>query len=173
MYIVISYVVHRSVDIGSGSESRKAMETSDNSPESAPENNYTFNYDRVKQRGKEVIEEMTTNLASLFTVHNVRELICFMFVFIVTCITGIFHCVRYVGDYSIQFMREFSVFIEASTPIFLAIIDFFAKCVGGFYLLIAMLWRGSKVLPPPLVNWKPQQRALTAPQYMKFGYRRE
>jgi hypothetical protein len=29
------------------------------------------------------------------------------------------------------------------------------------------------VLPPPLVNWKPQQRALTAPQYMKFGYRRE
>jgi hypothetical protein len=170
---VTSYIVYRCADVESVSESRKVFETSDNAPEHTTANHDTVNSDEVKQRGKKVVEEITANLASVFTVHNVKEVIIFMSVFILTCVTGIFHFVRYVGDYSIKFMREFSVFIQASTPIFLAMIDFFSKCVGGFYLLIAMLWRGSKVQPPPPVNWGPHQRALPAPRNMQFSYRNQ
>jgi hypothetical protein len=168
-YIVTSYIVYRPADAESVSESRKVFETSDSAPEPAPANNDTVNCDEVTQIGKKVVEEITMNLASVFTVHNMKEVITFTCVFIVTCVTGMFHLVRYVGDYSIKFMREFSVFIQASTPIFLAIIDFFSKCVGGFYLLIAMLWGGSKVQPPPRVNWGPHRRALPAPHNMQFS----
>jgi hypothetical protein len=168
---VTSYAVYRCADVESASESSKFFETSDNVPEPTTENNDTINSDEVKQRWKKVVEEITANLASVFTAHNVREVIIFMSVFILTCITGIFHLVRYVGDYSIKAMREFSVFIQASTPIFLAVIDCFSKCVGGFYLLLAMLWRGSKVQPPPRVNWGPHQRALPAPRNLQYSYR--
>lgn len=167
-----SYIVYRPADVESDSESRKVFETSDSAPEPTPANNDTINSDEVKQRGKKFVEEITTNLASVFTAHNIKEVIIFMSVFIVTCVTGMFHLVRYVGDYSIKFMREFSVFIETSTPIFLAIIDFCGKCVGGFYLLIAMLWRGSKVQSPPYVNWGPRHRALPDPRNMQFSYRK-
>lgn len=162
----------RCADVESFSESEKVFETSDNAPEPTTANNDTVNIDEVKQRWKEFVEGITANLASVFTAHNVREVIIFMSVFILTCVTGIFHFVRYVGDYSIKFMRELSIFIQASTPIFLATIDFFSKCIGGFYLLIAMLWRGSKVQPPPRVNWGPHQRALPAPHNMQFSYRK-
>jgi hypothetical protein len=168
---VISYVVYRPVDAGSVIESKKVFETSDSAPEH-PVNNDTVNSDVSKQRGKEILEEIRTNLASVLTVHNVKEVMIFISVFIVTCITGSFHLVRYVGDYSIKFMREFSVFIEASTPIFLSVIDFFSKCVGGFYIMIVMLWRASKNEPPPRVNWGPNQRALPAPRNTWYNYRR-
>jgi hypothetical protein len=169
---VINYIVSRPVDDESGSESRKVFETPDSAPEPTPANNDTLNYEEVKQKGKKFVEDITTNLASVFTLHNMKEVIIFMSVFIVTCVTGMFHLVRYVGDFCIKFMREFSVFIEASTPIVLAIIDLWGKCVGGLYLLIAMLWRGSKVQPPPRVNWGPNHRALPAPRNMQFSYRK-
>jgi hypothetical protein len=169
---VTSYIVYRPADVEFFSESRKVFNTSDSAPEPTPPNNDTVNNDEVKQRGKKFVEEIKTNLASVFTVHNVKEFIIFTSVFIVTCVTGMFHLVRYVGDLSIKFMREFSVFIEASTPIFLAIIDFCTKSVGGFYLLIAMIWRGSNVQPPPRVNWGPHQRALPAPRNMQSSYRK-
>lgn len=31
----------------------------------------------------------------------------------------------------------------------MGVIDFFVKCVGGFYLLLVMLWRGSSGPPIP------------------------
>jgi hypothetical protein len=169
---VTLYVVYRPADVESSSESRKIFETPYGAPEPAPADNDTVDSNEVKQRGKKFVEEITTNLASVVTVHNVKEVIVFTSVLIVTCVTGMFHLVRYVGDYSIKFMREFSVVIEASTPIFLGIIDFFSKCVGGLYLLIAMLWKDSKVQPPPRVNWGPHQRALPAPRNMQFNYKR-
>lgn len=162
----------RPADAESVSESRKVFETPDSAPEPTPANDDTVNYDKVKQKGKKFLEDITTNLASVFTVHNIKEAITFMFVFIVTCVTGMFYLVRYVGDYSIKFMREFSYFIQANTPIFLAVIDLWGKCIGGLYLLIAMLWRGSKVQPPPDVNWGPHHRALPAPRNMQFSYRK-
>jgi hypothetical protein len=127
------------------------------------------NWDKVKQKLKQklrdITEETVTSVAAVITVPNVKKAACFTAVFIAACVTGILHSVRYIGDYSLKFMREMSVFIQVSTPVFLAVIEFFAKCVGGFYLLIAMLWRGSNVQPPRTV-WQPNRKALPMPPNM-------
>jgi hypothetical protein len=113
------------------------------------------------------MEETITSVASVITVPNVKNAACFTAVFIVACVTGMVHSVRYIGDYSLRLLREMSVFVQVSTPVFLAVIEFFAKCVGGFYLLIAMLWRGSNV-PPPHTVFQPDRRALPMPPNMNY-----
>lgn len=129
------------------------------------------NWDTVKQKWGDMMEEMMTNFASVMTLPNAKRAVCFMAVLTVACITGILHSIRFVGDYSIKFMREMSVFIQASTPIFIAVIEFFAKCVGGFYLLIAMMWRGSSDKPPH-AHWQPYRRGLPMPPRMNTGHMR-
>jgi hypothetical protein len=129
------------------------------------------NWDKVKQKWGEVLEEIMTDFVSVITVPNAKRVVCFMAVLIVACITGILHSIRFVGDYSLKFMREMSVFIQASTPLFIAVIEFFAQCVGGFYLLIAMMWRGSRDKPPH-ANWQPYTRGLPMPPKMNSGYMR-
>jgi hypothetical protein len=140
------------------SESETVEEAFQGAPVPVPANNY--NSDKIKQNLRDIKEEMTTNVASVMKMHNVKEAVCFMSVFIAACVTGVFHIIGFLGDYSIKFMREFSIFIQVCTPIFLAVIDFFGKCVGGFYLLIAMLWRGSHGNAPQYRDWRPQQKGL-------------
>jgi hypothetical protein len=172
----LTNVVYRPVDAGSmngktltESESFQEAFQGDCEPDST-NNDGSVKHDKMKQKLRDMKEEITTNVASVITVHNVKEAVCFMSVFIAACVTGFFHVIRYVGDYSLKVMREFSVFIQASTPIFIAIVDFFGKCVGGFYLLIAMFWRGSNVNPPQ--NLRPQQEALPWPHNKESGFRR-
>jgi len=90
------------------------------------------------------------NLVSLMTFDNAKGIIVFLVVLITACVTGLFQSLHYLGDYSLRFMREFSYIIHAATPIFLAVIDFFSKVVGGFYLLLSMMWRSyfQPELPP-------------------------
>jgi hypothetical protein len=168
---VTSHVVYRPVDSEFVSKPRKVSETPDSAAE-PPENSESVKCDEMKQGGKETLEEVVTNLASLFTMRNAKDVITFMSVFFVTCVTGCFHLVRYVGDFSIRFMREFSVFIQASTPIFISIIEVVGKCIGGFYLMLVMIFRGSRNEPPPHIYWEPNQRALPPPPQMRYNYRR-
>lgn len=154
------------------SESEPVEEAFQGAPEPVPANNCnSFTYDKMKQHLRDVKEEMTTNVSSVMTMHNAKRAVCFMSVLIVACITGFFHIIMYIGDYSIKFMREFTILIEACTPIFLGVIDFFGKCVGGFYLLIAMFWKGSHVNAPHYTGGRRQQRALPMPANKQFGYR--
>lgn len=125
-------------------------------------------YDKVKQKWRDVMEEIMTSIASVITLRNAKEVVCFMAVLIVACVTGILHSIRYVGDYSLKVMREISVFIQASAPVYIAFIEFLAKCVGGLYLLIAMLWRGSSG-KHPYADWQPQRRSLPMPRDMNIG----
>ncbi|XP_021933071.1 uncharacterized protein LOC110836299 isoform X2 [Zootermopsis nevadensis] len=164
----------RHIDVGSRNVKMSESETVENAfqgaPQPVPANNYnSVMNDKIKQNFRDIKEEITANVASVVTLHNIKGAVCFMSVFIAACITGFFHIIGYVGDYTIKFMREFSIFIQASTPIFLAMIDFFSKCVGGFYLLIAMLWRGSHVNVPRYTDWRPQRRALQMPPNKEFG----
>lgn len=150
------------------SESESDQEKHPEAPEPAPANSDTiFNYNEMKQKVRGSVKEMTTDFASVMTMHNIRQVFCFTSVFIVALITGLIRSIGYVGDYSIKFMREISFFIHACTPIIIAIIEVFGKCVGGFYLLIAMLWRGSYV-KPPYTNSRHQQRSLQMPHHMQY-----
>ncbi|XP_069695995.1 uncharacterized protein [Periplaneta americana] len=161
----------RAVDAGSVNETKMSSEKIRGSTQESDElvsssNDDDITWERLKKSWKKNTEEMGIALSSILTVHNMKEVICFTSVFIVACVTGLFHSVRYIGDYSIRFMRESSIFIQASTPIFIAVIDFFSKCVGGLYLLIAMLWRGTPIQPRPMMDTK--QRALPMPPNMHY-----
>lgn len=136
-------------------EPAKAPQILDNNSECPSERSFhtesSMNWDEVKGKFKANVEEGAANIVSLLTYHNAKEVIVFTAVLITACMTGLFHSLRYLGDYTLRFMREFSYIIRATTPIFLAIIDFFTKLVGGFYLLIAMMWRTSRQpQAPPL-----------------------
>lgn len=164
-------IVYRSADVTSINTAKvNQLEGVEGTQQEASETGATNadsdnNWDTVKQKWGDIMEEIMTSFASVITLPNVKRAVCFTAVLIVACVTGILHSIRYVGDYSLKLLREMSVFIQASTPLFLAVIEFFAKCVGGFYLLIAMMWRGSNV-PPPHVDWQPNRRGLPMPPNM-------
>lgn len=65
----------------------------------------------------------------------------------------------YCGDYSLKFTHELTKLIQVMTPIIFGILDFMSKCVGGFYWLIYMLWRGNSDPTPkysyPAINPSP------------------
>lgn len=58
-----------------------------------------------------------------------------------TIFTFLIEALKLIGEYSIKFSHILVSFVEVSTPIFLGIIEFLTKCVGGFYWLIYVLIR--------------------------------
>lgn len=170
-------IVYRPVDVTSKNTAKFSQsegvdvtrqETSETGATNADNDN---NWDEIKQKWGDIMEEIMTNLASVVTLPNAKRVVWFMAVLIVACVTGILHSIRFVGDYSLKLLREMSVFIQASTPLFIAVIEFLAKCVGGFYLLIAMMWRGSSDRPSH-AHWQPYRRGLPMPPKMNNGHMR-
>jgi hypothetical protein len=166
--VVTCHIRYRSVDVTSKNSTKFSdshgvegtrQETSETGTANADNGD---NWDKVKQKWGDIMEEIVTSFASVVTLPNAKKVVRFMAVLIVACITGILHSIRYVGDYSLKLMREISVFIQASTPLWIAVIECFTKCVGGLYLLIVMVWRGSSGRHPH-ANWQPHQRSLPVP----------
>ncbi|XP_015609416.1 uncharacterized protein LOC107274640 isoform X2 [Cephus cinctus] len=89
------------------------------------------------------------NLKGILTYNNICEAIKFNSIMIMTIITFVINALWYLSEYSLKLTRELSFLIRALTPIFLGIIDFLSKCVGGLYLLILMLFRGNSGPPLP------------------------
>lgn len=65
-----------------------------------------------------------------------------------TIISVFLDSLQYLGEFSLRLFREFNNFVKVSTPIFLAIIDLIKKSIGGFFILIAMMWGSSSRAPP-------------------------
>ncbi|KAK0168835.1 hypothetical protein PV327_002602 [Microctonus hyperodae] len=96
------------------------------------------------------------------TYHNICEITKFSGVLIMSIITIAGNILWYCGDYSLKFTHELTKLIQVMTPIIFGILDFMSKCVGGFYWLIYMLWRGNSDRTPkysyPAIN--PSQLAI-------------
>lgn len=102
------------------------------------------------------LEIIGNNIISLCTLSNLKSSVRFLFVFLVTCFIGILKLTRELGDFTLKLLREFSIFIHVTTPIYLKVIEFFTKCVGGFYLLILAMWRSrGNRSPPPNFRYRP------------------
>lgn len=96
-------------------------------------------------------EKLYIFFTEYLTFGNIRLVIQFLIFLIISIVTGIAHAIPHIGEYSLRFMREFTYLVQVSTPIVLGIIDMISKIFGGFYILIAMMWRGSTGgnQPPP------------------------
>lgn len=82
-------------------------------------------------------------LSNDITKENIINTIKFTSLLFLSLVTGAFHGIKFLGVFTIRFMAEFSKFIHVATPIFFGIIEFFNKIIGGFYILLAMIWKDS------------------------------
>ncbi|XP_046628123.1 uncharacterized protein LOC124308968 [Neodiprion virginianus] len=121
------------------------------------------------------------HIKKVLTYENIRETIKFCSVLMLVIVTFLIEASKFLCDYSLKLIRELSNVIRSTTPITMGIIQFFTKCVGGFYLLIVMLWRGSTGPPIPpnaiLASFNPNsgwsgQRAIKYPPqaHNRYGY---
>lgn len=58
-------------------------------------------------------------------------------------VVGAVEFIKYVGNFSIRFMTEFSRLLHVCTPIFFGVLDLFSRIIGGFFIFLTMLWKDS------------------------------
>jgi len=61
---------------------------------------------------------------------------------------GSVHGVKYLGFFTLRLINELTKLIHVLTPLFLGVLDLITKIIGGFYILLSMIWRDS-VRPTP------------------------
>ncbi|XP_045769222.1 uncharacterized protein LOC123870094 [Maniola jurtina] len=115
----------------------------------------------IEAKLNETANEIVFCLKNAFTLNSIKEFITFIFAFIIAIFTGSNAFVQFLGNFVLALVRELSNLITKSTPLILGCLDFFSKIVGGFYILIAMIFRPSN--PNPLKKRtigydRPQQR---------------
>lgn len=96
----------------------------------------------------ETFSEIKGNLKHALSISNVKDFVTFIFALIIAAFTGSTAFVNFLGNFVLALVREMSILIKNSTPMFLGLLDFFSKIVGGFYILLAMLFRQNA--PPPI-----------------------
>ncbi|XP_013197974.1 uncharacterized protein LOC106140877 [Amyelois transitella] len=93
----------------------------------------------IKETYSEIVETLQTSLS----IRNVKEFVTFLFAFVIAIFTGSTAFVNFLGNFVLALLRELSVLVKNSTPMFLGVLDFFSKIVGGFYILLAMFFKPS------------------------------
>ncbi|KAJ8891452.1 hypothetical protein PR048_003980 [Dryococelus australis] len=121
-----------------------------------------FNWDQLKEDWKQALSRGVT---TAFAIDNVQQVAAFLLVMMVSLVMGAFHAVRHLGDFTLKLLHEVSYLVHALTPLMLGVLDFLSKCVGGLYLLVAMMFRGHG-LPS-----QPQPPAYKTLPSIKYGRR--
>lgn len=120
---------------GGGERSRRAKE------------NTTIKTEINKEALSETYTDIKETLKTALTISNVKEFITFVVAFVIAVFTGSSAFINFLGTFVLALVRETSILIKNSTPMFLGFLDFLSKIVGGFYILLAMFFRPNK--PPP------------------------
>lgn len=106
--------------------------------------------DIIPSINQESLKDFVDNLKSLFTFQNIKDIITFIFAFITVIFTGGIEFVYFLGNFILALLRESSILVNNATPMFLGFLDFCSKLVGGFYILLAIIFRQNA--PPPVSN---------------------
>lgn len=101
--------------------------------------------------------------------HTIKETLRFISLIIVSLFAGSTQIVKYLGIFTIKLIEHTTWLAHVLTPVALGIIDLCSKVIGGFYLLIAMIWRDSVGArrPPPnnAIEAGPRSRQQEAIRY--------
>lgn len=108
----------------------------------------------------------------IFTYRNFCEASKFSAIVIMVLFSFTVEALRYLGEYSIKLGYVIVHFMRVSTPIWLKFIDFLTKCVGGFYWLIYVMFRGTPNDPavPRALMASQKQIGYSTPSYRSAGY---
>lgn len=93
-------------------------------------------------------KEFVDTLKSALSIRNVKEFITFLCAFVIAVFTGSTAFINFLGNFILALIRETSILVKNSTPMFLGFLDFLSKIVGGFYILLAMFFKPSNPVPP-------------------------
>lgn len=114
------------------------------------------------------------------------------FALIITIIFGSLSSIKFLGEFTLKLIRELSVLIQAISPIVIHIIDFCSKVVGGFFILLAGVFRAfspthvymdssgsntyanignSNMNSNPPLNWRERNRILRQ-EFLKISYKK-
>ncbi|XP_046805274.1 uncharacterized protein LOC111676956 [Lucilia cuprina] len=98
---------------------------------------------------------------------NIKGVLRFLGLLIVSILSGALVGVKFLGIFTLRFMFELSRLTHVLTPIIFKIIEVFNKIIGGFYILLAMIWKDTVVK-----RNQPQHNALeyNRPIYKSIEY---
>ncbi|CAF4851256.1 unnamed protein product [Pieris macdunnoughi] len=111
-----------------------------------PKNNVS-QVKEVKANLNESFSEIKETLKSALTIRNAKEFVTFVFAFVIAIFTGSTAFVNFLGNFILALLREISILIKNSTPMLLGFLEFLSKIVGGFYILLAMLFKSNTPHP--------------------------
>jgi len=104
----------------------------------------TLSFEEVKGNFVRKFQEMLIQFYGLLTYENIKNTVIFLSVLIATLFAASVSLLKYLSEFSLRLLREFSVLIKALTPIMQRIVEMFEKVIGGFYILLAMIWRDAR-----------------------------
>lgn len=152
----------------------RPVTTQNGVPEESFENNVTkwlenFSWETTSENVKiYFLEYVTWVFRNVLTASNIKEAITFLGVFVVTSLALSVKGVKFLMEFLLKFMREASYFVESSTPVMIAVLNLIGKAIGGFYLLIVMLFKGSNNPVPyrrqELIEYRPL-KAIEMPRH--------
>uniref|UniRef100_A0A1A9VPE5 Uncharacterized protein n=1 Tax=Glossina austeni TaxID=7395 RepID=A0A1A9VPE5_GLOAU len=108
------------------------------------------------------------------TKKNIKNLLRFLILLSVSLLSALLMTLKFIGIFIIRFMFELSRFTHVLTPTVLKIIDVFNKIIGGFFILLAMIWKDAVVnrgRPQPPNEFRYLQ--YNRPMYKSVTYIRE
>lgn len=74
---------------------------------------------------------------------NLKKAFHLMTLFTIALTVGAIEFVKYVGNFSIRLMTEFSRLLHVCTPLFLGVLELFSRIIGGLFIFLTMLWKDS------------------------------
>jgi len=90
------------------------------------------------------------SLRPLLTPTNFVAAIKFLLVLLLAAFTALIAGGKQVANWSLKAIHELAFLVDRSTPFALGALNMLSKVVGGFYVLLAMIWRDvRKPTPPP------------------------
>lgn len=95
----------------------------------------------------ETYNEIISTLKGALSIRNLKEFVTFLVAFVIAVFTGGNAFINFLGNFILALIREVSVLVKNSTPMFLGFLDFMSKIVGGFYILVAMFFKPSNPVP--------------------------
>lgn len=103
-------------------------------------------FDHIRNMDQKAV---LSSVAKTITFHNIKETIRFTIVLLVTIVVGLIHFGKEAWFFSVRFIREAGIFFRNITPFLQSILRFVEKLIGGFYVLLAMVYHDIRYGPRP------------------------
>lgn len=125
--------------------------------------------DIIQQWGTSLKQNTYDFLSNDINKENIKGFLRFMGLVLISLVSFAGFSIKFLGVFILRFMFEFSRLTHVLTPLLLKVIDLFNKIIGGFYLLIAMVFRDlliNRGKPQPIYNKVEYKR----PMYKSIQY---